>query len=57
MEEYRAWGTKKNYGKENEGVIRSTFIIDKGGKIFNSWYGVKVEGHIDKVLTELERLD
>jgi len=30
---YGAWGLKKNYGKEYEGVIRSTFIISPDGKI------------------------
>jgi peroxiredoxin Q/BCP len=39
---YGAWGMKKNYGKEYEGVIRSTFIISPEGKIAESWSKVKV---------------
>lgn len=31
--DYGAWGLKKNYGKEYEGVLRSTFVIDESGKI------------------------
>ena len=30
---YGAWGLKKNYGREYEGILRSTFIIDEQGKI------------------------
>ncbi len=39
---YGAWGLKKNYGKEYEGVIRSTFIISPEGKIAEAWSKVKV---------------
>ena len=39
---YGAWGMKKNYGKEYEGVIRSTFIISLEGKIAEIWSIVKV---------------
>ncbi len=39
---YGAWGMKKNYGKEYEGVIRSTFIISPEGKIAEAWSKVKV---------------
>ncbi|MBZ0107585.1 MAG: thioredoxin-dependent thiol peroxidase [Candidatus Scalindua rubra] len=39
---YGVWGMKKNYGKEYEGVIRSTFIISPEGKIAEAWNNVKV---------------
>ncbi|MCJ7702255.1 MAG: peroxiredoxin [Anaerolineales bacterium] len=39
---YGAWGIKKNYGKEYEGTIRSTFIISPEGKIAASWRNVSV---------------
>jgi len=39
---YGAWGMKKNYGKEYEGVIRSTYIISPEQKIVAKWGGVKV---------------
>jgi len=39
---YGAWGKKKNYGKEYEGVIRSTFIISPDGKVAEIWTNVKV---------------
>ena len=44
LKAYGAWGMKKNYGKEHEGVIRSTFIISPEGKIAEAWSNVKVRG-------------
>ena len=42
MKKYGAWGMKKNYGKEYEGVIRSTFLISPEGKLAEAWNNVKV---------------
>ncbi|MFC2092325.1 thioredoxin-dependent thiol peroxidase [Bacteroidota bacterium] len=61
---YGAWGKKMNYGKEYEGVIRSTFIISPGGKIVEAWSKVKVRvkrkngevRHVDIVKERLEEL-
>ncbi|MFI6500967.1 thioredoxin-dependent thiol peroxidase [Nonomuraea typhae] len=43
---YGAYGTKKLYGKEVVGVIRSTFVIDADGKIEQALYNVKATGHV-----------
>jgi peroxiredoxin Q/BCP len=56
MNAYGAFGLKMMYGKEVEGVIRSTFIIDPKGKIAHAWYGVKADGHADKVREKLAEL-
>lgn len=48
---------KKMYGKEHLGVERSTFLIDKEGKLANEWRGVKVPGHVDEVLAAAETLN
>ncbi|WP_297811672.1 thioredoxin-dependent thiol peroxidase [uncultured Helicobacter sp.] len=56
LKSYGAWGLKKLYGKEYEGVIRSTFLIDPWGKIAYIWKNVKVKGHIAEVLAKLEEL-
>ena len=50
---YGAWGTKKMYGKEVEGTIRSTFLVSPSGDIAHTWKSVKVDGHVDKVLEAL----
>ena len=54
-ESYGAWGLKKNYGKEYEGIIRSTFII-KNGVILKAFYNVKAANHAQKVLESLSDL-
>jgi thioredoxin-dependent peroxiredoxin len=51
---YDAWGMKTMYGKEVEGVIRSTFLISPAGKIARAWRSVKVDGHVEKVLEALK---
>jgi len=42
IKSFGAWGLKKNYGKEYEGVIRSTFLISPEQKIAAIWRMVKV---------------
>ncbi len=53
---YGAFGKKMMYGKEVEGVIRSTYLIDATGKIAAAWPKVSVKGHADAVLAELAKL-
>lgn len=53
---FGAWGKKVMYGKEVEGVIRSTFLVAPDGKLARAWSGVKVDGHADKVIAALEEL-
>jgi thioredoxin-dependent peroxiredoxin len=48
---------KKMYGKEHLGIERSTFLIDKEGKLAKEWRGVKVPGHVDEVLAAAEELN
>jgi peroxiredoxin Q/BCP len=55
-EAYGVWGEKKNYGKTYMGIERTTFVIDKTGKIVKVFKKVKVDGHGDEVLTVLENL-
>lgn len=50
---YKVWGTKKNYGREYQGVFRTTFLIDEGGKILHVFENVKPAGHSEEVLAKL----
>ena len=43
------WIEKSMYGKKYFGIDRSTFVIDKNGKILNQWNKVKVKGHAEEV--------
>lgn len=52
-EAYGAWGTKKNYGREYQGIIRSTFVIDGKGVVTTAWRNVKSAGHADRLLREI----
>ena len=57
LKAYEAWGKKKMYGKEYEGVIRSTFIIDPEGNIVKEYKKVKAKGHAKKVLEDLKKIE
>ena len=46
---------KSMFGKKYFGIDRSTFLIDKMGRIIDSWSSVKVKGHVDEVLENLEK--
>lgn len=47
---------KKMYGKEFEGIERSTFVIDSKGVLRNEWRKVKVKGHVEEVLVAVAEL-
>jgi len=56
LKKYGAWGKKKMYGREVEGTIRTTFLIDPNGRIRKIWRNVKVDGHVDQVIEALKEL-
>lgn len=53
-ETYGCWGLKKFMGKEFMGVLRTTFIIDKAGKLRHIMDKVKTKTHHDDVLRILQ---
>jgi peroxiredoxin Q/BCP len=55
-EAYEVWKEKSMYGVKYMGVERSTFLIDKDGKLAKEWRKVKVEGHVAEVLAALKEL-
>ena len=55
-EKYQVWKEKMNFGKKYFGIERSTFLIDNKGNIVKEWRKVKVNGHVDEVLKEIENL-
>lgn len=52
-EDFEVWKEKSMYGRKYMGIERSTFIIDKNGKIEKEWRKVKVKGHVDEVIEYL----
>lgn len=47
---YGAWGLKKMYGKEYEGLLRTTYVIDEEGKIEKVFSKVKTKDHAAQIL-------
>jgi peroxiredoxin Q/BCP len=50
---YGAWGKKKMYGREYEGVLRSTFVIDADGQIEKVYAKVKAAENARQILEDL----
>ncbi|NND84070.1 MAG: peroxiredoxin [Acidimicrobiia bacterium] len=53
LDELGAWGMKKNYGREYEGVIRSTIVTDADGSITHAFRNVRAKGHAARIAREL----
>jgi peroxiredoxin Q/BCP len=53
---YGVMKMKKLYGKDVRGIERSTFLIDRNGRIAREWRGVKVAGHVAEVLDAVRAL-
>ena len=56
LKKYKVWGKKNFMGREFMGVIRTTFLIDKKGKILRIWNNVKVKDHAKEVLVTLNNI-
>ena len=56
LKKYKVWTKKKFMGREFLGIVRTTFLIDKKGKILKIWNNVKVNGHAQEVLETLENI-
>ncbi|ANB83028.1 MULTISPECIES: thioredoxin-dependent thiol peroxidase [Bacillus] len=55
-EAFDVWKLKKNFGKEYMGIERSTFLLDKEGRLVKEWRKVKVKDHVAEALRELEQI-
>jgi peroxiredoxin Q/BCP len=56
IEAYGVWKEKSMYGRKYFGVERSTFLIDRSGRIAKIWRKVKVPGHAEEVLAAAKAL-
>jgi thioredoxin-dependent peroxiredoxin len=56
LEAYGAWGDKVMYGKKMKGIIRSTVVIGKDGKVVQHWPKVSVKGHVAAVVDAIKAL-
>ncbi|MES1256606.1 MAG: thioredoxin-dependent thiol peroxidase [Acidobacteriota bacterium] len=55
-DKYGVWQEKKNYGKTYMGIARTTYLIDRDGKVARRWNNVKVDGHAEAVLEAVDSL-
>ena len=55
-EAFGTWVEKSMYGKTYMGIERATFLISPHGKVLHIWRKVKVPGHIEEVLAQLQSL-
>ena len=56
LKKYKVWAKKKFMGREFMGIVRTTFLIDKKGKIIKIWNNVKVKDHAKEVLNSLNNI-
>lgn len=54
--DYDVWQEKEKNGEKKWGIVRSTFIIDKSGKLAYVEYGVKPEGHAQAMLEKVRSM-
>jgi len=55
-ESYEVWQQKEKNGIKKMGIVRSTFIIDKEGKLAMVVHGVDPQGHAEQVLARVKSL-
>jgi peroxiredoxin Q/BCP len=56
IEKYGAWQLKKFMGREFMGTLRTTFLVDKKGKVIKVWENVKARKHAQAVLDFIKEL-
>lgn len=54
LNDYDVWKSKKMYGKQYMGVVRSTFLINPNGEIEYIWSKVKVPNHVNEVMNVIK---
>ena len=56
LQAYGVWAEKSLYGRKYMGVERTTFLVDRDGRIARIWQKVTVPGHADEVLAAAKAL-
>ncbi len=54
LEAYGVWQEKNMYGRKTMGIVRTTYLIGRDGKVSRVFPKVKVDGHIHEVLAALQ---
>jgi peroxiredoxin Q/BCP len=56
-EKYGAWGEKNMYGRKSFGIKRTTFLLDKEGRIEHIFKRPDVKRHAEQILEKLDELE
>ena len=56
VKQFKVWQKKKFMGREFMGVVRTTYLLDKKGKILKVWSNVKAKDHAQEVLETLKSI-
>jgi peroxiredoxin Q/BCP len=54
LKAYHAWGKKKLYGREYEGIKRISYLIDEKGMILKTYEKVETKSHAQDVLEDIK---
>ncbi len=57
IETFGVWKEKSLYGRKYMGVERTTIILDRTGRVTKIFPKVKVEGHVQEVITALDEIE
>lgn len=57
LKAYKAWGKKKLYGREYEGIKRISYLIDEKGIILKAYEKVQTKSHAQDVLKDIDELN
>lgn len=57
LKAYHAWGKKKLYGREYDGIKRISYLIDEEGMIIKAYEKVKTKTHAQDILKDIGELD
>ena len=55
-EKFGVWQKKSRYGRTYMGIVRTTYLVNRDGKVARRWDNVKVDGHADDVLAAVKEL-
>lgn len=53
---YGSWGKKKFMGREHEGILRNTYLIDPSGNIVKTYESVNPITHVKEIIKDLQTL-
>ena len=56
LKKYGVWGKKSFLGKNYMGIVRTTILIRKDGKIHKIWNNVRVKDHANEVFKEIKNI-